>query len=334
MEPMKQADEIAEAIKRLGRQEGTHVETWVSVALAFVLTVIGGVIFWRMRVAMAEVCAELGEATSARLLSVLSGAFLPFFALSAGCFLILVVTVLAMRWTRLHLERERRQAQLSDLVLRLVGKYQDENLSRISSWLHDGIGHGLVMQKMDIEYLKQKRSLGEEDGLRLIERLKELIGQTRGMAGMIYPHTLFQFGLRAALSNLIENFVRMAHQPVEREIGDIDGTCSDEVALLVFHIVQEALTNVAKHAQATRILVEIQCGGGRLNGSVSNNGRGVADGAAKPPGGIGLMVITERAKRLGGTVSIGADADWSYRLSFAFPVVCGSGFLHGAAVEK
>ncbi len=67
----------------------------------------------------------------------------------------------------------------------------------------------------------------------------------------IYPHTLFQLGLQAALEGLVDNFCRVSHLDVERSIQGVDDCCSDEVALLAFRIVQEGLTNVAKHANAS-----------------------------------------------------------------------------------
>ena len=310
-------DELAESIRKLGGKGGIHVETWISIGLAFTLMIVGCVIFWRLKVALQAASKEHGPTFAAQIESLSSGALFPFMALSVGCFLILVVTVLAMRWTRLRLEREQRQAHVSDLVMRLVGQYQDENLGRISSWLHDGIGHGLVMQKMEIEYLKQKALISESDGTRLIGQLKDLIEQTRSMAGMLYPNALFQFGFRAALATLMENFTRMSHHTVEQEVGEIDGVCSDEVALLVFRIVQEALTNVVKHANATRIRVEVLCREGHLVGCVSNDGK-VFDPTAKLTG-IGLMVISERTKRLGGEVTVGIGNGWPYQVRFAFP---------------
>lgn len=317
---MQEADDLAIMIGRLSRREGTHVETWISIALAFILTIVGGGIFWRMQLALREISSEMGETTFSRLQSLLSGALLPFLALSAGSFLILVVTVIAMRWTRLRLERERRQAQVADLVTRLISQYQDDYLSRIGSWLHDGIGHSLVLQKMDVEYLKKRGEIPEVDGARLLDQLKELIDQARNMASMIYPYSLSEFGLASALSSLIDNFVQMSHISVEREIQLLDGYCSDEIAMLVFRIIQEALTNVAKHSKATRVRVEILCDGQVLRGSVKNDGavvRGESDSRGRR--GIGLMVIAERVKRLGGTVSSGADGGWSYRLAFSIP---------------
>jgi signal transduction histidine kinase len=143
------------------------------------------------------------------------------------------------------------------------------------------------------------------------------------MASMIYPHTLFQFGLRAALSNLIENFVRMSHLSVEQKIGEIDAVCSDEVALPVYRIVQEALTNVTKHARATHVLVDIRCERDRLSGTVSNNGNSPGSETIKLSRGIGLMVINERIKRLGGELTLGAGEEWPCQLRFSFPVTAG-----------
>lgn len=318
---MTYKDELAKSIRDLGTQSGTHFETWVSVALAFILTVVGCVIFWRMQSALKDICSELGESTFSRLQALLSGALLPFLALSAGCFLILVVTVLAMRWTRLRLECERRQKKVSDLVTRLIGQYQDEHLSRISAWLHDEVGHGLVLQKMDIEYLLQKGCLQSADGRRLIRQIKELIGSTRNMAGMIYPHTLSQFGLASALSNLVENFSQVTHIAVEQKIGTVDGHGSDEISMLIFRIVQEALTNVAKHAKAENARVEVECVEGLLKGSVCNDGVPFVPLDGNQRCGIGIMVLSERAKRLGGQVTVGVGDGWSYCLSFSFPLI-------------
>lgn len=312
-------NDLTSAIRKLSRREGTHVETWVSVALAFILTIVGCVIFWRMQAALNGISSELGAVTFKRLKTLLAGALLPFLALSAGCFLILVVTVLATRWTRMRLEREQREKQVSDLVLRLIGQSQDENLERISSWLHDEIGHELVLQKMEIEYLLQKRHLEETDGGRLMRQLDGMIASSRNMASMIYPLSLFQFGLKVALLGLIENFQAVSRIPIEHDICDLDSGWSSEVSLLVFRIVQEALTNVGKHANASHVRIKMVCAGNMLQGSVCNDGRSREKDEADKRKGIGIMVLSERAKRLGGGVTIGQSTEGDYCLSFEFP---------------
>lgn len=306
---------LAEAIRLLGRKSGPNIETWMSIGLALTLSVVGGVIFWRTKLVMKEVSIEFSDG---RLQALFTETLLPFLALSVGSFLILIVTVLTMRFMRLRLDNEKRQAQISDLVTRLIGQYHDEYFGRISSWLHDGVGHGLVMQKMDLEYMRKQGLLNDQDSVRLLGQLSDLIQQARSMASMIYPQHMFEFGIRSALDQLLENFEGMSHIVVVNEIENIDEFCYDELALLVYRIVQESLTNVAKHAHATRVRVRISCDGERLAGSIINNGKPYEKGVHAA--GIGLMVLTERAKRLGGEVLTSADVEWSYRLSFSFPV--------------
>jgi signal transduction histidine kinase len=85
-----------------------------------------------------------------------------------------------------------------------------------------------------------------------------------------------------------------------------DSQLPRELATAAFRIFQEALTNVARHAEATHVGVRFAMDDGKLCVQVRDNGKGIAPAALRSPKSLGLLGIRERARRLGGTVSVGA----------------------------
>jgi signal transduction histidine kinase len=77
-------------------------------------------------------------------------------------------------------------------------------------------------------------------------------------------------------------------------------------ATALFRIVQEALTNIAKHAEATRVTVRLQCGREHLGVKITDNGRGIAPADRSKPASFGLRGMAERARALGGTLTVTA----------------------------
>ena len=205
--------------------------------------------------------------------------------------------------------------------MHLISQHQEETSRDISSWLHDGIGHGLVMLKMRVDCLKKTGILAEQNSEDLIAAIKALLDETRNMASMVYPKAITQLGLTAALEQLFLNFEQVSSVHVQRQINkNMDGRCSPLAELLIFRIVQEALTNIAKHTKAPCVLVQIVINDRGIEGQIRNNGIDETSASSNDQG-IGLMVMRERAKRLSGTVDISRvfDHEWWHRIVFAFP---------------
>ena len=115
---------------------------------------------------------------------------------------------------------------------------------------------------------------------------------------------LDDLGLVPAVEWLVQKFTERNGIPCELAIGAPDLELQDPHASAVFRIVQESLTNAARHAQASRIEVSIDLSDGAVALKVRDNGRGFSPDDPRKPGSFGLMGLRERAYLLGGEVNI------------------------------
>ena len=188
---------------------------------------------------------------------------------------------------------------------------QEDERRRIAKQIHDGIGQMLTAIKFNLEILEDSVQANDEDRARIREMkmlLDNLMKEARDMSYALMPSVLEDFGLVPALQQLCEQFGRRSGM---RAVFQSHGPATrlarfSEVSL--YRIAQEALSNIARHAGATEVTLQIIYGSGHLRLVVEDNGRGIAvtdDGA--PPvraGGLGIVGMRERAAQMGGTLVI------------------------------
>jgi signal transduction histidine kinase len=130
----------------------------------------------------------------------------------------------------------------------------------------------------------------------------ELFATVRNLALGLRPSMLDDFGLRAAIEWHTRDFMRRYNIDVELSVeGDVDGL-PEKYRTCIYRVIQEAMTNCARHASATSIRIATQTDAGYLHVQVSDNGVGVDP--SQRPSGFGLRGIEERVKELGGSVSL------------------------------
>lgn len=264
--------------------------------VALALATIGAGLFWRLKVVFVD-GAPVGE--DALFLNVL----LPFLVLSFGCLVISVISVVVTGRQTKVIKEDRKQIALAEDIADLVSNLDDEHMQSFSSWLHDSIGHGLVLAKMEVEHLVGDGRLGGEDARNTLSQIDSLLSEVRGMASSIYPRILTQAGLSVALETLVLHFRKMSHLDVDSAIGEIRIDPPDERrTLAVYRTVQECLTNAAKHGGAfVWVSVSQRCD--RVCGTVLTHVREAVSGravAAKSSGGLGLELMAMRVRKLGG----------------------------------
>lgn len=203
----------------------------------------------------------------------------------------------ALRASEASLQRRVAEAttELRDLSRRLLQVQEDER-RRLALELHDEIGQmltGLTIQLASIE-----------EGERLAEAratLTRLIEQVRQLSVELRPAELDRYGLLSASRALIERYQRHTGFAVDLRHAGVDGRFPPPVEIAVYRIVQEALTNIARHAGVDRAEVRLFADDAMLTVSIRDEGRGF-DLAA--PGGSGLGGMRERAELLGGTLTV------------------------------
>ena len=185
---------------------------------------------------------------------------------------------------------------------------REEEKTRIARELHDELGQALTALKMDASAIAGELSPAQAALAKRAEGMKQLIDQTvasvRRISTDLRPVMLDNLGLAPTLEWLTRDVAARAGMPIELVMPNEDLGASGDAATAVFRIVQEALTNVVRHAQATQVRVEILRAGGDVRVRVTDDGRGMGDADQRKARSFGLLGMRERAYVLGGEFSI------------------------------
>lgn len=232
---------------------------------------------------------------------------------ASGSILIYATDITALKRAEAAVERLAEQRR------RLAGRViqaQEEERRRIAAELHDEAGQALTVLRIRLELLAgeaaeaQQAALAEgvREAATLVQHTHE---QLRALAQGLRPPSLGAEGLNGLLESTCRGFAQRTSLDVTFT-GAAGVTVSDEVALALFRFLQEALTNVLRHAQARRAEVRLWREEGRLCVSLRDDGRGFDGGAAaaarEAGGGMGLAGMAERLSLVDGGVHIDAAA--------------------------
>jgi signal transduction histidine kinase len=233
---------------------------------------------------------------------------------AAALILGLVVAVVSIARTRSleasaarHLlQIERGAEDLRRLSLRLSKAQEDERKS-ISRELHDQVGQLLTAVRMELGNLEEFR---DDPGGRFARHLaearklaEETLRTVRDMSMGLRPSVLDELGLGPALKWQAREFTRRSGVPVEIQIDGRLDKLADTHRTCVYRVVQEALTNCARHAQASQIRMTVHGGASAITVTVQDNGVGFDVQTARSRG-LGLLGAEERVRELGGRIEI------------------------------
>jgi signal transduction histidine kinase len=229
-----------------------------------------------------------------------------------------------LRLNRYHTLLEQRE-NIQVMAERVVAA-QEEERQRISRELHDDLGQALTTHLLALRNLQEDLTLPVEH---LFERLQSLYEQSyeisikvRRIAQDLRPPVLDALGLKVAMQTYCAEFTRRTGLPVIFEADATLPRLADTHNISLYRVLQEALTNVVKHAQASQVWVELSTDDEHVILTVQDNGTGfTADSTEKPASnGIGLAGLRERITIAGGTVNISSAPKRGTVLSAQFPL--------------
>jgi PAS domain S-box-containing protein len=214
--------------------------------------------------------------------------------------------------------------QLRELTAR-VETAREEERTGIARELHDELGQSLTAIKLDLAFLA-RRLEGRDGVAALIEKLHEsmrltdeTIGQLRRISAELRPAVLDEVGLGSALAWQANEFEKRTHTACSVQSAVPDRAMKRDVATTVFRVFQEALTNVARHAEAEHVEARLAERDGALVLEVSDDGRGIAPEKLESPRSLGLVGMRERARRLGGSVRVTPVRPHGTRVTLRLP---------------
>lgn len=221
-------------------------------------------------------------------------------------------------------ERNQAGRDLQALHKEIVSAQETER-KRLSRDLHDGIGQMLSGIKFKLDSLSARILSHPDEARKGIARvafsLGRAISEIRRVAQNLLPSELEDLGLRPALVSLCREFRERLGIPVAVSCARAPGAINPHLALALFRIAQEALSNIGKHAKATRATLSIRRKGRAIELAVTDNGRGYGTARrAKAGHGMGLGSIRERVQSVGGTMDFRSTPGQGTRLLVRAPL--------------
>jgi signal transduction histidine kinase len=193
---------------------------------------------------------------------------------------------------------------------------REEEKARIARELHDELGQVLTAMDLEIAWVGRKLNSGNAELNGKIESIRGMINgavdKVRRIAGDLRPAALDELGLAAAIDWQLKQLRNLTGAEIELRLSHDEFSIGEEVAVAAFRIVQESLTNIARHAQASKVTVCAEHQADTLTIEVIDNGGGMAKSGAKPGAvgsrTVGLLGMRERAQQLGGHLVVESEA--------------------------
>jgi PAS domain S-box-containing protein len=231
-------------------------------------------------------------------------------------------------------ERQRAEEALQESQERLrflAGQLltaQEKERKRLAAELHDELGHALLTLKLSLGSIARKLLPDQENIQRLLqdqlEYVNQVIDEVRRLYHDLSPGDIEDLGLTKALGNLIEDFARTQPDITwEVELPELAGRFTVTVQTIIYRLVQEALTNIGKHAEPTQVRILARGEGGQMRLVIEDDGQGfdMSEVDQEPNRGVGLAAMGERLYIVGGSLEIWSQAGQGTRLTFSIPTL-------------
>ena len=221
-------------------------------------------------------------------------------------------------------ESDKQIRQLSAQLLMA----QEIERKRISMELHDSLGQALNVMKLRIRLVEKGmdecQDAAREDCESLLEYLDDVIEDVRRLSLDLSPAILEDLGLASALQWLVSNFRKSHSLKATADIAEIDALFPENHRITIYRVIQEALTNVGKHAGASNVSISIRPQGEKVTFSVEDDGKGFDTmepaQRAVSERGVGLTTMSERVRMMGGVFGLWSRAGEGTSITFSLPV--------------
>jgi len=230
----------------------------------------------------------------------------------------------------LHITRFQSRDQLQTAVMRELIISQENERKRIAGELHDSLGQDLLLITNRLRLLAttgQHTPYVAKQLSELSQTALQTIGDVRSISQALRPAALEQVGLTQAIEWMISQISDASSIRFTAEINNIDGVVAPNLEINLYRIVQEALNNVIKHAEARQVMIETKRDSERMMISIRDDGRGFPPNQLRSEQNrhgrkatLGLAGMAERAKLLGGKIEIQSGQITGTTVTFTMPL--------------
>jgi PAS domain S-box-containing protein len=237
---------------------------------------------------------------------------------------------LGMIWTditkrcRAESELMKANAELSSLATHILQVREDER-KRVAREIHDELGQSLTAIEMELRWMARKNAEADPE-LRdriagLLERSAEAVRTVQRISSELRPGVLDHLGLAAAIEWLSMDFMTRSALKITTDIEVPKCRIGEKTSTVLFRITQEAMTNVVRHARASRVDISLREAEDAIELVVADDGVGITEDQVRGPSSFGIQGMRERAHEFRGSVSIagkeGGGTVLAVRLPFA-----------------
>lgn len=228
-------------------------------------------------------------------------------------------------WKKIRQQSEQRGKLLKGLIFA-----QENERKRVARELHDELGQALGGMGLHLEVMGRFLHSDPELAMEYLETTRGLVSETSDrMYDLILalrPSVLDDLGLIVAVNAHAEMLFANGKVEFELKVSNLDARLPTDIETVLYRILQEALSNIAKHSQASRVTVSMSCENGLFVGKIIDNGKGfdleTFQQDAEGRGGWGLLGIRERVTQIDGEVEISSKPGHGFEIIFQIPI-CG-----------
>lgn len=216
----------------------------------------------------------------------------------------------ALREANQHLNQlvDRRTAELTELSQHLI-RVSEEEKANLARELHDTLGSNLTAINMDLNWIQRRLPDAPREVRERVQRVMQLLTETVELKHQVIeglrPSHLDNLGLAFAMRSHCREFTRRTGLPCEVEVHEDFDDLDPASSIAFYRIAQEALTNITKHAQATRVRISLTREPDGLHLRILDDGIGLADESLNKPKSHGIVGMRERMRQMGGRFHIG-----------------------------
>lgn len=238
--------------------------------------------------------------------------------------LLALVAVLFYKRAQLH-QKSRLQAAVireQDSAAKAVISAEENERARMSQNLHDGLGQLLSAAKMNLQAAVDHLPVQEKSGkiyANALQLVDDSITEMRSISHQMVTNNVMRKGLANALKDLIEK-IESNKLSVTLEVNGLLEMINPEIQIIVYRILQESIHNIVKHAEASRIRIELTSDKQQLRARIADNGKGFDIALLKSHRGIGLDNIETRVKFLKGSFNITSIPGRGTTIDLAVPL--------------
>lgn len=222
---------------------------------------------------------------------------------------------------RLNQLVEQRTAELTELSQHLI-RVSEEEKARIARELHDTFGSNITAINMDLNWVQRRIPEEPREVRERMQRVLQMLSETVELKHQVIeglrPSHLDNLGLSYAVRSHCREFSQRTGLPCSVDVSEDVDEIDPEWSISLYRIVQETLTNITKHAQASKVQVSLKSEDAGVRLTILDDGVGLAQGASAKPKSHGIVGMRERMRQVGGTFSIESAPSGSGTLVEAF----------------